>query len=512
MTSDARRSKRAELWLLSLVALGATFSPSCRAGENTMDLKLNVTVDRSQYLYGESILARVTLRNEGKQPLDLPSVRGNDIVTGYRILDAQGKEIDTVYRIDFQERSGAPRVHGDRVRMLTLAPGESDSYQVDLLLWHDPLPAGRYQIAGVYEWDTYELASEPAPIEILPSHPGAFAAGFNRVLMEPQNLMFAWVDRWQDQPLLMEAATLGPNYRLLEHTRRIENADVTEPVQQLALARDLDYTGAVRSTVLWKDAQGLRWRAVGPTAASTVGVCTPNLVGWRIVEDAYLESGSTTIVLLSDAGHTEVVALGLASDGGASEIGRHQGPAALRQAFLYRPDAGPLYVYAVSIATGTSLRWERMGGTGGAGTIVDSQYPVAAIAVTFNGQDQPAVVAAFAGGASGDQLELHTHLYQGAHFEQESRGPVFRVPRDGEVQLGLGTKGSIHCLVETQAGKLLYASESGPVEPSDSLEGIQPPGRLVVGAQGRAFVVGHAKPGGVALAPCLPLPTIQTAE
>ena len=458
-----------------------------------MDLSLKLSLDRQDYLHGESILATLTLVNQGKSPANLPSLDMNDTVVSYRLQDSTGKEIGAYDGVDFQKRVGEPRIRRDRVQMQTLAPGDDEEVNQDLLLLREALVPGRYRLSGRYQWKEISLETSPSTFEVHPSKAERPVIGWDSDRGGPFHLLVAWVDHLKGSTLLMQGSTFGADARVLDHASRMRTV---QRVEDLAITRDLGKVAEMEGTLIWKEEGKLRWLDAGEGEEGAVGEFAPELPGWRIVPAPYRENENKTLALITSEAGDKVLALALPMGRPASVVGDYKSRPARLQAFVVVPEQGPLYLFA-SDSGKSEYRIEKVGlGRGGASSVLwsDSRPPLD-LAALVDASGQPLAAVASEGG---EAEEVFTTLFRGASLEQTLKGPAFRIPKGSRPHLVLGADRSVHLFVEEQ-GRILYSAGGGAVAPIETGMTYAPGSQFAVGRSGRSFVFGVNPAGAVSL-------------
>jgi hypothetical protein len=514
MARTARRTPAGRVAGVLPVGVGlrfalATLLTCCspKAGrEATMNLELKLSLDRGEYLVGESVLARVSLTNLQTVPVEIPSLDLNDRIVSFTIGAASGEEIGSYDGVSFQRRIGTPRPTTNQVTSRMFRGGETETLNKDLLLLRPALPAGRYTLTVHYAWEEIELHSAACPFEVLPSAPQQVAVGWDSDMAGPYHLVFAWVDQLRGQPLLLEATTFGSDHRAFQHTSRLGQVGT---IDQLAVARDQGDVAQLRSAVVWKEQGKLRWQATGPGTPGPVSQADVALDGWRIVPSPLRGKDGAVAVLVSNGARTQVQALRLQADGTKVALGAWQSGTARHQAFLVSPQQQALYVRTtdgLGEGSGTHVECVVLDTSSKAAVLLQAKLAALALAAVIDESGEPSAAVALDAGEPGKPMRrVVTRLFRGPLLQTAVDGPEFEVPADATLQLVLGADGSVHVLAVRPAGTVLYGVGEKPLEPITLPAGAREP-QLVVGRAGAAFLVAATPADGLHLAPLSAVP------
>lgn len=489
------------------VELLGTACGGSESGETSMDLELKLELDREEYLYGESIVPRLTLVNRGMDPIRIPSLSFNDSVVGLMVLDEAGNEIGTYRRYHVNQRRGRERVTYDNVEMIELQPAESERAEKRLHLYREPLPPGRYRFVGRYDWVDAELRSNAVELSVHPSRPKMLALGWDRQFVQPYHLLYAWLDVWKGEPLLMQAGTFTPDPRILYFASRVPT-DVSQPIDDLQVARNLVERDGYRSVLLWKSGERLCFRTLGEVERPQTHEISPDLPDWSVVPPVYRGNEDATVILLTNPARSEVLALELrAEDGSARELERIETSTARLQACAHSLLHGSFYVFVADEAEGSTLQVVPLGGGAAPTRLWQTAQPVVTIATAVSRKEEAILVVGRWDPASGPEPSLRTRIFRGAAFDEQLEGPSFALPEGADCQLGLGVDGTVHVLARTVQGTLLYARNGQAPQPVTGLDDLVAPPGLVVGFKDAAFAVGATPDRGVAIRPLGPVVT-----
>jgi hypothetical protein len=139
-----------ELILLLLLIQAAVQTPAPKAPPAPpADLKLQLSVEKTEVVRGESIRFQMTLTNAGAEAVTLPDASPQNRAFGARVTSRNGAKFtaDTASTAMREgERIDPPREPAQK----SVAPGESLTLEGDLIAWIGDLEPGEYFIAGTY--------------------------------------------------------------------------------------------------------------------------------------------------------------------------------------------------------------------------------------------------------------------------------------------------------------------------------------------------------------------------
>ena len=115
-------------------------------------LKLQLAMERSEAVRGESVRFVVTLMNTGAAPVTVPAPEPKNHVLLVKAVATDGKEF--VGEADhYRHMEGSPPPHVRDKTQLTLGPGQSTQVRGDLLTWIGELPVGIYSVTATFAAD-----------------------------------------------------------------------------------------------------------------------------------------------------------------------------------------------------------------------------------------------------------------------------------------------------------------------------------------------------------------------
>lgn len=134
-----------------------------------MSLELTLSLPKRAIAFGSEIATVLELKNAGGAPVELASVRDNNVITNYVLSDAQDREIVSVNHVTRQllMEKTEPRTTDELI--ITLPPGGIDVATDNFCRYHWVSKPGTYHLRGVYRTDERELVSEPVRFELLPA-------------------------------------------------------------------------------------------------------------------------------------------------------------------------------------------------------------------------------------------------------------------------------------------------------------------------------------------------------
>jgi hypothetical protein len=292
---DAMTGKLATIGTIVFVLLSMHLC-GC-AKESNMEATLKTEVMNSIISSGDAIDVRLTLTNTGSQPLQLPSLSENNIITSYRLEDEDGTPIGTYNHVSRQIMLEFQRVRYTDQEMTTLAPGEKTTRDYNLLLLHWLDTPGKYGIRGIYKWENEEILSDPAMFEIIPADISAYDQQWCYNYGEKFYLHAAAVIRKEDNycMILRQSERFRPT--VVDFNREVYRQDQAfRPV----LSFNRSFMAENTVWIAWISDSRLFWlptdsgKATG--AAHSVDI---QLDGARIIAPTALNGDKTATVVLS---------------------------------------------------------------------------------------------------------------------------------------------------------------------------------------------------------------------
>lgn len=132
-----------------------------------MTLELTLSLPKTSIARGSEIATILELRNLGGAPVELPSVRDNNVITNYVLSDRDGRELVSVNHVTRQllMEKTEPRTTDELV--ITLGPGAVDAVRDNFCRYHWLIEPGVYHLRAVYRTKERELVSAPVRFEVL---------------------------------------------------------------------------------------------------------------------------------------------------------------------------------------------------------------------------------------------------------------------------------------------------------------------------------------------------------
>ena len=157
------------------------------------DLSLELFLEKTSFIRGESIRFVATLTNKGRQPVEILSPERLSRALSLKISDSQGGELEGDALSMTEEEGGMPP-HVTTPPMITLGPGQNAKETGDVLTWVGPLDPGEYRIKGSYSSGRLAWAeSSEVAIRIGPANPVAAVVSMPSRVIGAAPRLVAWI-------------------------------------------------------------------------------------------------------------------------------------------------------------------------------------------------------------------------------------------------------------------------------------------------------------------------------
>lgn len=209
-----------------------------------MTLKIDLTLEPTELTYQQDVQYRLTLTNEGREPLTLLNPATSYTMPIWHVLAPDSGQERTFRLMPRAQRAEPPEQR--------LEPGQSRTRCGSLFDHIEPGGPGRHEIRVEYHWNggAFSGCSEPVVLTVTPSTPRAFHMVSERGM--PSALWpMVWVDQAETGAHLMmgKLSFLDDHPEIIE-THPVEAADVAPQIQP-CLCVPRNGTQAGRYWVAW---------------------------------------------------------------------------------------------------------------------------------------------------------------------------------------------------------------------------------------------------------------------
>ncbi|WP_163999350.1 hypothetical protein [Pyxidicoccus caerfyrddinensis] len=237
-------------------------------------LSIQFRLPKERFTAAEARSARIILRNEGTEPLELRDpFRDADQSLAYTLTGPEFPDGLSVTWRSFVLRNPAYVLTMDEAPRIRLGAGQAIEFVVDLHEWLPATRPGRYRLGARLQQEKLTVSAAPVEFEIVSSSAGVPSLGFVVAASYADAAMAAWIQDVDGQPMLMANGYDDQNAEDTEGGVTMRAATLQGPVEP----------GSTEALVPWSnDAQGdfsvhwLMWRhgtslvAVGGMAATTL--------------------------------------------------------------------------------------------------------------------------------------------------------------------------------------------------------------------------------------------------
>ncbi len=158
-------------------------------------LSLDLFLEKSDFVHGESIRFVATLTNRGAAPETILSMNELARSLTISITDADG-EVQSADAQNQLKREGEEAPHVRSGPEITLAPGQKAQETGDVLPWLGEIEPGTYTISAAYVHDSNAWAeSTPATITIKPADPAQAVASLPSAAFAAAPRLSTWLNR-----------------------------------------------------------------------------------------------------------------------------------------------------------------------------------------------------------------------------------------------------------------------------------------------------------------------------
>jgi hypothetical protein len=237
-------------------------------------LSIQFRLPKVRFTAAEERTARLTLRNEGNEPLELRDpFRDADQSLAYTLTGPEYPDGRSVTWRSFVLRNPAYTLTMDVAPRIRLGAGQAIEFIVDLHEWLPATRPGRYRLEARLTQESLTATATPVEFDIVPSTAGPASLGVTLGVSYDSGASAAWLQDVEGQPMLLINGYDDQNAEDTEGGMTMRAASVLGPVEP----------GSTEALVPWSnDAQGdlsVHWRmwrhgtsivAVGGMAATTL--------------------------------------------------------------------------------------------------------------------------------------------------------------------------------------------------------------------------------------------------
>jgi len=238
-----------------------------------MTLKLTLDLPRPRVPLGGEIRLRSTLSNEGATAVEVASLFENNVITNYVLSDDEGHVLAELNHVTRQQVMEKVEPRTTDLKMITLAPGQSESRDDNLCRYIALERPGLYRVQGLYRWNGTEVRSEWQRLEIVAAPLRSYDQQWAHHYGEKFLLHSCWVAEAGDEGEMFLRESLRFRPQAINHNPSLGGAP-KGVAPRLSFNRSLMAGGSV--WVAWLSDGGVtafrteRGRAVTSAASHTV--------------------------------------------------------------------------------------------------------------------------------------------------------------------------------------------------------------------------------------------------
>lgn len=167
-------------------------------------MRIQFQLPKERFTAAEARTVRVTLRNEGTTPLELPDpFRNADQSLTYTLSGPEYPEGRSVTWRSFYLRNPDSILVVDEAPRIQLGPGQALESTVNLYEWLPATRTGRYRLGARLIQESFTATAAPVEFDIVPSTAGPASLGFDVAAPSPDSVSAVWLQDVGGQPLLM---------------------------------------------------------------------------------------------------------------------------------------------------------------------------------------------------------------------------------------------------------------------------------------------------------------------
>ncbi|WP_241759437.1 hypothetical protein [Pyxidicoccus parkwayensis] len=236
-------------------------------------MSIQFRLSKERFTAAEVRTARVTIRNEGNEPLEMRDpYREADQSLTYTLTGPEYPDGRSITWRSFVLQNPAYILAMDETPRIQLGAGQAIEFVVDLSEWFPTTRPGRYRLSARLNQQNVSATATPVEFELVPSSAGPASLGFTVGASFGSGTLAAWLQEANGQPLLLVSYYDDKNAEDINAGITMRAATVLGPIEpgatEVLQPWSNDIQGDLSANwILWR--QGTSLLAVAGPATTT---------------------------------------------------------------------------------------------------------------------------------------------------------------------------------------------------------------------------------------------------